>query len=101
MDPLWEDSRFAPDFKTIFPHQAWESTPVVNREYPAGFRYRFIALRDDRARLFLLSASITPNGQPPLVLARYEINPSLFHAMVAALLGAVSKAQGVSFAPFN
>jgi hypothetical protein len=96
LDPAREDPRFTPDFRTIFPYQAWESTSPAGAQSSTALRYRLVALRDDRADLFLLSVSILVPGEPPLTLARYEIIPPAFPAALSLLLTAISKAHGVS-----
>lgn len=66
------------DFSSLFPHKFWVSTWSRDEQFPDGFRYKLLSVRQESAGLIQLIVLIEEEDGAKTEMSRLEVSPSAF-----------------------
>jgi hypothetical protein len=87
------------DFKRYFPHKFWVSNWKKDEEYPAGFRYKLLSVRDEQENRIELVTVMEEPGEIKTERDRSTIAPpEAFERLVPGYVAKLEETFGIEFA---
>lgn len=86
------------DFERFFPYKFWVSDWKKDEEYPAGFRYKLLSVRDEQENQIELVTVMEEPGEIKTERDRSTFPPEAFEKFIPSYLAKLKETFGIEFA---
>jgi hypothetical protein len=84
------------DFLRFFPHRFWVSSWAKDAEFPAGFRYKILSVRDEETkRIEAVIVREEPGGYKEVTIRHPGLSPAEFETDIAEIVADMRQTLGL------